>query len=176
MPYSSDRIYLTGFMGAGKTTIGKLLAQKMGFLFFDLDEFIEQEEGLSITQLFDQRGEQTFRYLEARALRRTRQFERVVVACGGGAPCFWGGMNWMNEHGLTIYLKVSVASLAKRLGKEGKNDRPLLLGQPAEQLEAWIREKLEGREPVYEMARITVDLEDQAEAITEFLQNQLTLL
>jgi len=168
------RIFLIGFMGSGKTYTGRRLAQKAGLPFIDLDEWVEHSEGASIRAIFETKGEPCFRRLERDALRAMAQFRDVVVSCGGGTPCFFGNMRWMNEHGATIYLRATPEILAHRLSRQ-QEQRPLLKGLGQEELEAFVRSKLAEREPCYLDASIvyeqrTLD-EKVAEALLDHFQN-----
>lgn len=152
------RIFLTGYMGAGKTTLGKAFAREVGLSFIDLDWYIESRFHKTIAQLFAERGEEGFRQLERNLLHEVGEFEDVVISTGGGTPCFFDNMDYMNAHGTTVYLKVSVDELANRLSV-GKNTRPVLGGRKGEELKAFIRENLEKRRPYYERAQIIFDAE-----------------
>ena len=144
--------YLVGFMGSGKTYTGQKMAEASGAHFIDLDAFIEQGEGRSIAELFADLGESGFRVLEREYLHRTIALPTpLVVATGGGAPCFFDNMDWMNAHGRTIWLNVPVSVLVERLKPE-KAQRPLIAEVADEDLEGFIREKLMGRGAFYGMA------------------------
>jgi shikimate kinase len=149
------KIFLIGYMGSGKSTAGKKLAAKLGFEFIDLDKFIEQETGKTIPEIFAEKGEGEFRALENNALKKLITKENIVVACGGGTPCYYGNMELMNNHGTTIYLKMSVDSLATRL-INAKGKRPLVEGKTEEELKAYITEHLEKREDIYHQAQYIV--------------------
>jgi len=150
------RIYLTGFMGAGKTTVGKRLARALGCPFLDLDAEIQEAEGQSIPELFARHGEQYFREREQEALHRTGDLQEAVVATGGGVPAFADNQSWMNTNGITVYLELSPSALASRLKQATPGGRPLLDGVPLEEREAWITNKLAERTPFYEQATLTV--------------------
>ena len=129
------RIFLIGYMGAGKTTVGKVLSQQLGLSFIDLDHYIEGRYHKTVGQLFAERGEEAFRDIERRMLREVAAFENVLVSTGGGAPCFFDNIEFMNEAGQTVYLKVSVEELAKRL-ELCKSTRPILKGRSGDELKA----------------------------------------
>ena len=174
MEYPS-RVYLTGFMGCGKSHSGRLLARQIGYAFADLDDIFEQSAGCSIAAYFSQYGEAAFRQKEAETLRGTAALEHHVIACGGGTPCFHANMEWINAHGLSIYLKASPPLLAARLLPE-RAHRPLLRDIRDTDLEDFIREKLAAREPFYEKAAVWFDQDrvDGAgleEALKHFLTN-----
>ena len=144
------RIYLTGFMGAGKSYLGTRLAEALNYPFVDLDARIEALTGLTVTNIFDRHGEATFRDLETQTLRSLLATD-LVVATGGGAPCFHGNMEWMNEHGKTVFLDPDAGTLLERL-TAGRGHRPLL--QSPEQLITLIHSKLSERRPIYELAHL----------------------
>ena len=152
------RIFLIGYMGAGKTTLGKALARELHIPFIDLDWYIEERFHKTVGELFSERGEASFRELEKNMLHEVGEFEDVVISTGGGAPCFFDNMEFMNASGTTVYLKVSVEELAKRL-ELCKHTRPVLKGRSGEELRAFIAESLEKRNPFYTKASITFDAE-----------------
>ena len=147
------RIFLLGFMGSGKTHSGARLAQALQYQFLDLDDWIEEKAGKSISEIFRLESETGFRKREQEALFAMTQFENVVVATGGGAPCFFNNMEWMKRHGITIYLRAPISLLAERL-RQGMSHRPLLSGLSPTQLEEYIKEKLSSREKVYQQAKV----------------------
>jgi shikimate kinase len=120
-----QRVYLIGFMGSGKTTRGKELASLWKYTFIDLDERIAQEAGMSIPDIFKHHGEAAFRNREATMLKKTALLGRSIIATGGGTPAIPGAMDWMNQHGWTVYLKESEDVLLQRLEK-GRTERPML--------------------------------------------------
>ena len=144
-------------MGAGKTTIGKALARKTGLEFFDLDWYVENRYRMKIPQIFAEKGEAGFRELERNMLHEVTEFEDVVISCGGGTPCFFDNIDYMNQQGPVVYLKADPEVLCKHLAMS-KNDRPLLRGKSPEELITFIREQLEKREPFYTKARYTLDV------------------
>lgn len=119
------RVFLVGYMGAGKTTVGKELAKLAGLSFIDLDFYIEGRYHKAVSQIFAERGEEAFREIERNMLHEVAEFEDVLISTGGGAPCFFDNMEFMNASGTTVYLKVSVEELAKRL-ELCKHTRPVL--------------------------------------------------
>lgn len=151
------RIILLGYMGAGKTTVGKALAASLGVPFYDLDWFITTRYRRSVTEIFAERGEAGFRELEKRMLHEAAEFEDIVLSCGGGTPCFFDNMEYMNSLADTIYLKATPEVLAMHL-RMGKGKRPLLEGKSPEELEDYIREMLVTREPFYSKAKYTLDV------------------
>ena len=151
-------LFLVGYMAAGKTTLGRRAAQLLNVEFIDLDAYIESRYRKRISDLFAERGEEGFRDIERRMLHEVAEFDNVLVATGGGTPCFFDNMEFMNASGTTVYLKVSVEELAKRL-ELCKHTRPVLKGRSGEELRAFIAESLEKRNPFYTKASITFDAE-----------------
>ena len=150
-------IIIIGYMGAGKTTVGKALAKELGVMFYDLDWYIESRMRKTVKQIFDEIGEEGFRKIERNMLHEVAEFENVVVSCGGGTPCFFDNMDYMNQLGETIYLKASPETLQTHL-KMGKGVRPLLLNKTPEEVEIFIREQLKLREPFYNKAKHIIDI------------------
>ena len=150
---NEPRIYLTGFMGSGKSTIGAKLAQTLGYTFIDLDREIETVTGMSIPTIFARLGEVGFREIERHALDSTIGRSRVVIALGGGAIVSENALNVVLTNGLVIYLRVSLDDLVRRLSKSTR--RPLLSGR--EDLHDYVSQTLEQRTPFYESAHITLD-------------------
>ena len=146
------RIFLIGYMGAGKTTLGKAFAREMGLTFVDLDWYIEERFHKSIRQLFTERGEDGFRELEKRMLHEVAEFENVVLSTGGGTPCFFDNVEYMNTMGESIFLDVDIQVLFRRL-KVAKQQRPLLAQKNDEELMAFITENLQKRLPFYTKAK-----------------------
>jgi shikimate kinase len=140
-------------MGAGKSYLGKELARLLGFAFADLDEVIEASAGMSVATIFEELGEAAFRELEAACLRGFSEQEQTVVATGGGTPCFHQNLDWMNEHGITVYFFANPNLLASRLEAE-KDKRPLLARLRPGELEAFIERKLEERAIYYGMCHL----------------------
>ena len=151
------RIILIGYMGAGKTTVGKALAKELGVPFYDLDWYIESRMHKTVAQIFAEKGEEGFRKIEHNMLHEIAEFEDVIVSCGGGTPCFFDNFDYMNQQGPVIYLKADPEVLYKHLVMS-KNDRPLLRGKSPEELITFIREQLEKREPFYSKAKYTLDV------------------
>lgn len=150
-------IFLIGFMCSGKTTLGRALASRTGMRFIDLDNLIEEEQGMSVKDIFASRGEDEFRRLEADVLDRVSAMQDVIIACGGGTPCQPGAMQLMNDRGLTIKLVPDNTRLVRRL-MYGRHKRPLLAGiaTKGEMLEFAAR-KIEERAQWYDLARYTFD-------------------
>lgn len=151
------RIILLGYMGAGKTTIGKELAKTLGLSFYDLDWYIQTRMRKTVKDIFDERGEEGFRKIEHNMLHEVAEFEDVVISCGGGTPCFYDNMDYMNQQAETVYLKADPDVLYMHL-KMGKGVRPLLLNKTPEEVQAFIREQLAQREAFYSRAKHTLDV------------------
>jgi shikimate kinase len=150
------RIFLIGFMGSGKSTIGSGLARKIGYDFVDMDHLIEETAGMTIPGIFSEHGEKVFRKWEHDILLELCQLEKIVVSTGGGAPCHNDLIRIMNEHGITVYIRLPVSVLKDRL-MNSKTERPLIRGKNEAELLQFIHSLLEEREPFYNQARITVD-------------------
>ncbi len=146
------RILLIGYMGTGKTTLGRALAEALGLTFIDLDIFIEERYHKSISQIFAERGEDEFRRIEQRILHEVGEFENVIISTGGGTPCFFDNIDYMNSLGTTVYLKVPIERLFIRLSIARKQ-RPLLKDKNDEELRSFIAEQLDRREPYYSRAQ-----------------------
>lgn len=154
------RIYLTGFMGSGKSTVAPELAGLLGYASIDLDRAIEAAAGRSVTEIFSELGEGEFRRLEREALLATAALERVVVAAGGGAITDDAAIGLVRSGGVLVYLRVDAATLVGRLRSKG--DRPLLAGQARPgggtvELERRVVALLSEREPWYRLADIILD-------------------
>lgn len=151
------RIIIVGYMGSGKTTVGKALSKDMGIPFYDLDWYIESRMRKTVAQIFAERGEEGFRKIEYNMLHEVAEFENVIISCGGGTPCFFDNMEYMNGQGETVYLKASPEVLYGHL-KMGKTERPLLKNKTPEEMQVFIAEQLEKREPYYSKAKHTLDV------------------
>lgn len=149
------RIYLIGFMGSGKTTIGKQVATKLNHDFIDQDQEIEKQFGMEVSKIFEVHGEKVFREAEHQFLQEFSKRENVVISTGGGAPCFYDNMEIMNQTGLTVYLNVEPKILVSRL-KESGDTRPLIHGKTETELFAYVQQKLKEREVYYAKARLSV--------------------
>jgi shikimate kinase len=145
------RIYLLGYMGSGKTTFGRALAKYLKYTFIDLDHFIEEQHKKTIPQIFEQEGETQFRELEKSYLHQTSLFQNTIVSCGGGTPCFFDNMDWMNQNGTTLYLQMTVDGLFNRLSN-AREERPLLKNLNPEEMKNFIGVNLQKRAPFYEQA------------------------
>jgi shikimate kinase len=146
-----DNVVLVGFMGAGKTVCGRLLARRLGRCFVETDDMITAREGRSIPEIFQHHGEARFRELEGEMLERLRLKSGDVIATGGGLPCRDGHMDTLKSIGTVVWLRGDLTALRERAGRAG--DRPMLSGRSAEDVERLYRE----REPYYARADLTID-------------------
>ena len=147
------RIFLIGYMGAGKTTLGKMLAQRMNLSYIDTDHYIEKRYHKKVSEIFASEGEERFREIEHRILLEISEFEDVIVSTGGGLPCFNDNMSIMSKLGTTVYLETSEEELAARL-EVSKNVRPVLKNRSGSELVSFIKESLDKRRTFYEQADI----------------------
>ncbi|KAA6330049.1 Shikimate kinase [termite gut metagenome] len=146
------RIFIIGYMGAGKTTLGKALAQKLDLSFIDMDGFIENRFHKKIRDLFEEHGETGFRELERKILHEVAEFESVIISAGGGTPCFFDNMDFMNQKGNTVFLKVPPDILFSRL-RMASIFRPMLQRKTDEEMHMLILRTLEERIPFYMRAQ-----------------------
>jgi len=173
-------VFLVGFMGSGKNWWGRTLAERLDIPFFDLDEEVEKSTGMDIVSIFRVKGEAFFRENEMKVL--TALFDRLsgqdmpnasqvnsvkaIIATGGGTPCFGENMQWMNQHGITVWLNPSIAELVGRLKNETEK-RPLLKGKEVEELPGFMEKMLEDRKPFYNLAMI--EIKNTHIAVEEFI-------
>ena len=150
------RIFLIGYMGSGKTTLGRKLAARLNYSFLDLDHALEEQAGMTIAEYFSGFGETAFRVAESEILKSTAYPENTVVSTGGGLPCFFDNMEWMNANGVTLYINLAPKALISRL-ENNKDDRPLLREKHGDELLAFITEKLTEREAYYLKANIVAE-------------------
>ena len=149
--YEMRPIFLIGYMGSGKTTLGRALGRRLGLQFIDLDLYIESRYMRKISQLFAERGEDKFRSIEREMLHEVAEMEDVVVACGGGTPCYYDNIDYMNRCGTTVFLSASEDRLFARLSIN-RNKRPLIKDLDDKSLRIFIRENLALRMPHYSKA------------------------
>ena len=162
-------IFLLGFMGSGKSFTGKRLAEKFGIDFVDLDEYIETKEGQTIREIFEEHGEAYFRKKEKQYLQELGERKMTIVATGGGAPCFFDNMEWMNNHGVTVYLETPAPVLAKRLEQEMEK-RPLLKKLTRIELQDFIDKKLVERNPFYHQCQVLYEQKEDGRDVAEDLR------
>ena len=149
------RIYLIGYMGCGKSTLGRRLSKYLNLQFIDMDHYIEERNYKTIPQIFAEEGETEFRKKERKALDELSEFTDIVIATGGGAPCFYDNIDLMNKSGKTIYLNIEPGILADRLLKS-KTERPLIKGKSREELVVFIDDTLKKRNGFYKQARFEI--------------------
>lgn len=147
-------IILIGMMSSGKSTLGKKLARSLGYRFVDLDKLIERDQEDDIPSIFKQKGESYFRDIESRILKEIVPNHRIVLASGGGTPCFFDNMDYIKKLGISIFLDVPAEDLARRIENHGKDDRPILSN--AVSLEDELRRRIEERRPYYSQADLTI--------------------
>ena len=152
------RIYLIGMPGSGKSTLGKAMARLMHYTFVDLDDRIIRQESMSIPEIFEQKGETYFRQAEQQALQSTFQEQNILVATGGGAPCFFDNMEQINAHGSSIFLNIPLPQIARRLlpGKNKETIRPLFAGKTEAQIKESLQQMWERRYPYYQKAHLHI--------------------
>ena len=168
-----DKIIIVGFSGAGKSTVGRRLASHLGWQFYDTDSFIESKYHISIPDFFEKYGENAFRICEQAALRELLQETQVIIATGGGTPCFFKNMDEMLQNGWVVYLKLSAYSLFIRL-KNSHKIRPLVAGKDDTQLLDFVEKNLSSRELHYNRAHLTVKGEDLSlPALVEILKEKV---
>lgn len=165
-----ERIFLVGFMGSGKTTMGKKLAAHLGYVFNDLDKLIEADTGLTVAAYFKEHGEEAFRLLERDKLQHSNWQTGLVLSTGGGTPCFFDNMDWMNRNGATVYLHMTAQALAERLEQSKRHKRPLISHLYGADLLNFVEERLASREIFYRQAKYTIEMRADMEPL-EFLQH-----
>lgn len=153
------RIYLIGFMGAGKSYWGPLLAREAGLRFFDLDLVLEESHGQRIDTIFSQQGEESFRKMEKELLHLiTESHTQFVMACGGGTPCFFNNIEYMKQSGKVVWINPAVEVLTSRLAT-ARQQRPLLQSVTDQELSGYIQKKMADRRLYYEQAHLRIDEE-----------------
>lgn len=162
------RIFLIGFMSSGKTHWGKELSKKLDMPFFDLDEQVVSSEGKSINEIFDQEGEEYFRQKEKEALHIiTESHETFVMACGGGTPCYYNNIDYMNRSGVTAWISTPINTLFERLVKQ-REHRALLRNLTDAQLKSFIIKKFADRKIYYEQAKAIIN--DETITLESFVE------
>lgn len=154
-----NRIYLVGYMGAGKTTAAKRLASRLGWKAADTDTLFEEKYRISVDDFFQKYDEPLYRKLESEILKSTENLENTVISTGGGTACYFDNMDWMNLHGLTVFMRISPAAAVDRV-LHSHHKRPLTRGKSEEELMEYVTWHYASRMPFYEQARITVKSEN----------------
>lgn len=152
-------IVILGYMFTGKTTMGKSLAKRLNYDFFDTDAEIEKAYHYTVEDIFRKFGEQVFRNMEKKALETLLRKDNVVIACGGGLPCFFDNMQEIKQNAISIYLKMDTGQIMSRYQKS-KARRPLLMNKTDDEVREYIDKSLEERQPYYTQADIVVDAFD----------------
>ena len=147
------RVYLTGYMYSGKTTVGHKLATRLGYQWTDLDQMIETTFHTTIPIFVKRYGEEAFRKIEQKLLHSTADLDNIVISTGGGTPCHFDNIEWMNYHGTTIYFDVTVETLLRRAA-QSKKPRPILAGMTEEERSVYVHEQISQRLPYYQKAQI----------------------
>jgi len=153
--YFKMRIFLVGYMGCGKSSLGRKLSDRLGISFIDLDLFIETRYQKTISEIFKKFGEKGFREKERICLREVCSFENVIIAVGGGAPCFYDNMEKMKDNGSCFFLDVGEEEIVSRLMKS-KQERPLIEGKSSEEIMSFVKKMMKQRRPYYEKAQYVI--------------------
>jgi len=167
-------IFLIGYMGSGKSTVGRKLADRLKLQFLDLDAYIEERNLCAIPEIFAKEGENGFREKEHKALKEVADFENIIIATGGGVPCFFDNMQIINNAGISVYLDVHPKILAKRLLKS-KIDRPLIMGKTPSELEDFLAKTLNQRSPFYQQAKLVIHVGEK-ETVEELVAKMEKLI
>ena len=154
-----DRIYIVGYMGAGKTTSARRLAHRLGWEVVDTDALFEEKYKISVNDFFNKYDEPLYRKLESEVLKATESLDHVVVSTGGGTACYFDNMEWMNQHGLTVFLRISPQAAVDRV-IHSRHKRPLVEGKSEEELTEFVNQHYASRMVFYEQAKITVESEN----------------
>ena len=166
-------LYLIGYMGSGKSTVGKMLAERLKRTCVDIDKVVEDRSGHTISSLFSYYGEDVFREIEHHALRSVAlKDDLAVIATGGGLPCFHNNIDLMKKSGRVIYLRVSESVLKHRLIEE-RHHRPLIAHMPLGKIDHYIKEHLARRASIYEMADVVVDGDNPAALVCDAIVARL---
>ena len=159
------KLFLIGYMGCGKSSLGRKIAKAAGVEFYDMDSMIEQREGATISDIFHFAGEQYFREKERALIEEFGSMDgSMVISTGGGAPAWQNNMELMNSLGATIYLRRTAQQIASRLSPHGRQKRPKLRGLNDEELVAFMTTNMAEREPFYSKAKYCVDCAERSDA------------
>lgn len=167
------KLLIIGYMASGKTTFGKALAEKLNVEFIDLDQYIEESEGKTVSEIFKEIKEEGFRRLENEYLKKAVAHDgNVVIACGGGTPCDPDNIELINDNGISIFLETSIPVLISRLEAENEK-RPLMAGKSNEEIRLKVLSQLCERLPWYEKAKLrwSGDELETAEEVSTNVEN-----
>ena len=168
-----NRIYLVGYMGAGKTTTARRLASQLGWQVVDTDALFEEKFKISVNDFFNKYDEPLYRKLESDVLKETESLENVVVSTGGGTACYFDNMDWMNQHGLTVFLRISPQAAVDRV-LHSRHKRPLAIGKSEAELTEFVAQNYASRMSFYEKAHITIKSENlDLEGLTQTVKDNL---
>ncbi len=165
-------LILVGYMGCGKSSVGKRLANRMGFRFVDLDTHIEEYANASISDIYKSNGEEDFRRLETHVLSKVIKEKDIVLATGGGTPCFSNNMEVLLDNGYVVYLELDAKKLKRRLFK-GKSKRPIIEGVEEDDLYDFISDHLEQRVPFYKQAHLTLNADKINAKVLDEIKNKV---
>ena len=154
-----NRIYIVGYMGAGKTTAAKRIANRLGWEVADTDALFEEKYKISVDDFFQKYDEPLYRKLESQVLKSTETMEHTIISTGGGTACYFDNMEWMNQHGLTVFMRISPKAAVERV-LHSRHKRPLARGKSETDLMEFVSQHYAARLPFYEQAKITVKSED----------------
>ena len=153
---SSKPLFIIGYMASGKTTFGSALSKRLKRPFIDLDQYIEEKQGQTIAEIFAESGEEGFREIERRLLHEVAEKGDAIISCGGGTPCFFDNMDFINSKGNSVFLEADAERLLTRL-IEGSASRPIVKGKKPMEIKDTIERQLALRMPYYNKAKIRWD-------------------
>lgn len=164
-----NNVYLIGFMASGKSSFGKKLARHLDMDFFDLDSFIEEQEEMTIDEIFAVKGESFFRFLESEVLKNV-SLKNTLISLGGGTPCSDRNIDFIRNNGLVIYLELPLKIIIGRL-KQDRENRPIVKGLNDDELTEKIRQLFNSRETYYQEAHLTLDMQKSLRELKETVDN-----
>lgn len=171
-------LFLVGYAGSGKSTLGRHLARRLSCQVVDTDKRVEQMVGASVADIFHYEGEEYFRQAEREALESALSSgDTLIISTGGGLPTWRDNMEWMNGVGVTIYLKRTPEQILSRLSAYGREKRPMFRGKSDEELLEFMREQMALREEYYAKSKISIDCTSMSDdAAVEYIANIVTNL